>query len=325
MATTTAPRRTVKDYQVKHPNDWCPGCGDFGVLNALQQALAGLDLLPHQVAVFGGIGCSGKAPYYLPVYGVHTLHGRLLSYATGAKLANPELTVLAVGGDGDGLGIGAGHFVNTGRRNIDLTYILFNNEVYGLTKGQAAPTLPLGLQPKSLPEPSIQEAVNPLMLALASGYTWIGRGYAFHVRQLVELIQKAIRHPGLAYLDVLQPCPTYNDLHTKDWFAGKDLAHGEARVYEVEQEGYDPVIPEGADEAMAFSKMTQFMAKAQEWGDRIPVGVLLEKRARPTFEQRIATRNPSYRSAPPARRSIADEHGHPATDLRAIFAELAIT
>ncbi|MGH8057041.1 MAG: thiamine pyrophosphate-dependent enzyme [Candidatus Entotheonellia bacterium] len=324
MTTASVSRRTMQDYQVKQPNDWCPGCGDFGILNALQQALAGLDLLPHQVAIFGGIGCSGKAPYYLPVYGIHTLHGRVLAYATGAKLANPELTVIAVGGDGDGLGIGAGHFVNTGRRNIDLTYILFNNEVYGLTKGQAAPTLPLGLRTKSLPEPTIQGAVNPLMLALASGYTWIGRGYAFHVRQLAELIQKAIRHPGLAYLDVLQPCPTYNDLHTKDWFGGKDLESGQARVYDVEQEGYDPVIPEGADDEMAFDKLTQFMAKAQEWGDHTPIGVLLEKRALSTFEQRIATRMPSYRSAPPARRRIADERGHPTTDLRAILAELAI-
>jgi 2-oxoglutarate ferredoxin oxidoreductase subunit beta len=167
--------------------------------------------------------------------------------------------------------------------------------------------------------------VNPLMLALASGYSWIGRGYAFHVRHLVDLIQKAISHPGLAYLDVLQPCPTYNDLHTKDWFAGRNLEGGEVRVYDVEQEGYDPVIPEGADDAMTFSKLTQFMAKAQEWGDRIPIGVLLEKRALSTFEQRIGTRHPSYRSAPPARRIIADEHGHPTTDLRAIFAELAIT
>jgi 2-oxoglutarate/2-oxoacid ferredoxin oxidoreductase subunit beta len=194
-----------------------------------------------------------------------------------------------------------------------------------LTKGQAAPTLPLGLQTKSLPESTIQGAVNPLMLALASGYSWIGRGYAFHVRHLVGLIQKAIRHPGLAYLDVLQPCPTYNDLHTKDWFAGENSEGGEARVYDVEQEGYDPVIPEGADDAMTFSKLTQFMAKAQKWGDRIPIGVLLEKRALSTFEQRIGTRHPSYRSAPPARRIIADEHGHPTTDLRAIFAELAIT
>jgi 2-oxoglutarate ferredoxin oxidoreductase subunit beta len=145
------------------------------------------------------------------------------------------------------------------------------------------------------------------------------------VRHLVGLIQKAISHPGLAYLDVLQPCPTYNDLHTKDWFTGQDLEGGEARVYDVEQEGYDPVILEGTDDELAFNKMAQFMAKAQAWGDRIPIGVLLEKRGLSTFEQRLATRNPSYRSALPARRLIADERGHPTTDLRAIFTDLAIT
>jgi 2-oxoglutarate ferredoxin oxidoreductase subunit beta len=325
MVTAMMPQPTRKDYQVEHPNDWCPGCGDFGILTAVQQALAALHLRPHQVAIFGGIGCSGKAVYYLPTYGVHTLHGRVLPYATGAKLAHPELTIVAIGGDGDGLGIGAGHFVNMGRRNIDLTYILFNNEVYGLTKGQAAPTLPLGLQTKSLPEPTIQGGVNPLMLALASGYTWIARGYAYHVRQLVELIQRAIRHPGLAYLDVLQPCPTYNDLHTKDWFAGKDLQAGQPRLYEVEQQGYDPVIPAGADEKLVFDKMTQFIAKAHEWGERIPLGVLLENRTLSTFEQRVAARIPSYRTAPPALRIIADMQGRPTTDLNAMFSELEVT
>jgi 2-oxoglutarate ferredoxin oxidoreductase subunit beta len=323
MSTATVPQLTRQDYRVEHANDWCPGCGDFGILTAVQHALAGLQLSPHQVAIFGGIGCSGKAVYYLPTYGVHTLHGRVLPYATGAKLANPDLTVIAVGGDGDGLGIGAGHFVNTGRRNLDLTYILFNNEVYGLTKGQAAPTLPLGMQPKSLPEPTIQAAINPLMLALAAGFTWIGRGYAYQVQHLVDLIQRAIQHPGLAYLDVLQPCPTYNDLHTKDWFAGKD-AGGLGRLYDVAQEGYDPLLPEGASEELGFARVTQFMAKAHEWGRRIPIGVLLENRTLSTFEQRIAARIPSYRGAPPARRVIAAAHGRPTTDLHRIYAELAI-
>jgi len=325
MATATTPQPTRQDYHVEYPNDWCPGCGDFGILSAVQQALAALQLLPHQVALFGGIGCSGKAVYYLPTYGIHTLHGRVLPYATGAKLANPDLTVIAIGGDGDGLGIGAGHFVNTGRRNVDLTYILFNNAIYGLTKGQAAPTLPLGAQTKSFPEPTIQGAINPLMLALASGYTWIGRGYAYHVRHLVELIQRAIRHPGLAYLDVLQPCPTYNDLHTKDWFAGKDLAAGQARLYDLEQEGYDPVIPAGADDKMVFDKMTQCIAKAHEWGERIALGVLLENHTLSSFQERLGTRLKSYRQAPPARRTIANALGHPTTGLSALFSELAVT
>jgi 2-oxoglutarate/2-oxoacid ferredoxin oxidoreductase subunit beta len=325
MSTRTMTKPTRQDYQVEHPNDWCPGCGDFGILTAVQHALAGLQLEPHQVAVFGGIGCSGKTVYYLPTYGVHTLHGRVLPYATGAKLANPDLTIIAVGGDGDGLGIGAGHFVNTGRRNLDLTYILFNNEVYGLTKGQAAPTLPLGLQTKSLSEPTIQAAVNPLMLALAAGFTWIGRGYAYQVRYLAELIQQAIQHPGLSYLDVLQLCPTYNDVYTNEWFAGKDVAGGLPRLYDVAQEEYDPVIPAGASEALTFSKVMQFMVKAHEWGKRIPIGLLLENRTLSTFEQRITTRIPNYRRTPPARRVIADTHGHPTIDLQTIFAELAIT
>jgi 2-oxoglutarate ferredoxin oxidoreductase subunit beta len=325
MGVTKPKEITRKDYQVEHANDWCPGCGDFGILSALQQALVGLDLLPHRVALFGGIGCSGKTQYYLPTYGVHTLHGRLLPYATGAKLANPELTVVAVGGDGDGMAIGAGHFVNSGRRNVDLTYILFNNEVYGLTKGQASPTLPLGLQTRSLPEPNMQGNVNALMLAMSAGFTWIGRGYAFNVKQLAALIQKAIRHPGLAYLEVLQPCPTYNDIHTQDWFAGKDRENGYARVYDVQTEGFDPLITADADEGVLLNKMKQFVEKAHEWGQRIPTGVLLENRQAPIYGARLSEQIPGYKTVAPAQRKIADEAGYSTADLSPIFAEVAIT
>lgn len=324
MAVLESVKVTRREYQVDFPVDWCPGCGDFGILSSIQQALAGLGLLPHQVAIFGGIGCSGKTPYYIHAYGVHTLHGRVLPFAAGAKLANPELTVLAVGGDGDGMAIGAGHFVNMGRRNIDLTYILFNNEVYGLTKGQAAPTLPLGLQTKSLPEPNIQGNVNSLMLAMTSGFTWIGRGYSYNVKQLVYLIQEAVRHPGLSYLEVLQPCPTYNNLHTKEWYAGKDRPDGQPRWYDVQEEGYDPVIPEGADEATVQAKLAQFVEKAHEWGDRIPTGILLVNRNVSTFGERIAERIPNYRSVPPAKRLIADEEGRSIAVLDEFFAELAV-
>jgi 2-oxoglutarate ferredoxin oxidoreductase subunit beta len=317
-------RITAKDYRVDHAIDWCPGCGDFGILSALQQALAKLGLAPHRVALVGGIGCSGKAQYHVSTYGIHTLHGRLLPYATGIKLANPELTVVAVGGDGDGMAIGAGHFVNAGRRNVNLTYILFNNEVYGLTKGQASPTLPLGLQTKSLPEPNAQGRVNSLMLALSAGFTWIGRGYAFNVRQLVGLMQQAIQHPGLAYLDVLQPCPTYNNLHNKDWYAGKDRGD-RPRVYALEEGGYNPVITEGADEATVLAKMSQVIEKAMEWGDRIPTGVFLENRNVSTFAQRLAQRSPSYQEQPPALRAIADDQGRPLADLAGLFAEKRIS
>src|SRR5690606_29774056 len=313
---------TVKDFQVDYPNDWCPGCGDFGILNALQQALAGLGLRPHEVAVFGGIGCSGKTQYYVNAYDIHTLHGRVLPYAIGAKLANPALTVIAVGGDGDGMAIGAGHFVNAGRGNLDLTYILFNNEVYGLTKGQASPTLPSGAQTKSLPEPTIQSGINPLMLAMASGYTWIGRGYAFDIRGLVRLIQQAIRHPGLAFLEVLQPCPTYNNLHTKAWFAGKD--RGGLPRYAPLEPSYDPVILPGTAEATLQARMAAFIAEATRSEEPIRTGVFWENRAVPSLGERLVQRLPNYLSEPPAKKAVADGHGRPVVDLEPLLAEVAI-
>ena len=192
-------------------------CGDFGIMNALQMAFAELGLEPHRVVMVSGIGCSGKEPHNVKVNGVHTLHGRALPFAMGIKVANPKLEVLVIGGDGDGLGIGAGHFVNAGRRNLNLTYIIHNNGVYGLTKGQASPTLKRDLKTKSLPKPNINEAVNPIALAIISGYTFVARSYAYEVKHLKDTIKQAIQHRGLAFIDCLQPCPTYNDINTKDW------------------------------------------------------------------------------------------------------------
>jgi len=168
--------RKPSDYQSDIWNDWCPGCGDFGIVAAMYRAFSELDLPPEKTVIVSGIGCSGKTPHFVKVNGVHTLHGRAIPFATGIKLANPELTVIVNGGDGDLLGIGVGHFVALGRRNIDLTIILHNNTVYGLTKGQASPTLRRGLRPKALPKPNIQDAVNPISLALASGFTFVARG-----------------------------------------------------------------------------------------------------------------------------------------------------
>lgn len=323
-ATQERPKLTVKDYQVSDPNDWCPGCGDFGILSSLQQALAKLGRPPHETVVVGGIGCSGKATYYLPCYGVHSLHGRLLPVATGIKLANPDLTVVGVGGDGDGLGIGACHFVGAGRRNVDLTYIFFDNEVYGLTKGQASPTLPLGLQTKSLPEPNIQGKLNPLVMALASGYTFIARAYSYDIKQQVDIIMRAVEHPGLAFIDILQPCPTYNNLHTKDYWSGKDRG-GESRIYRLEDEGYDPVVPGDAVEDVAFDKMSQFIQKAHEFGDRTPTGVFLENRTQVDFGARIAERLDGYTATPPARRAIAGDDGRSVATLTDIFEEHRVT
>src|SRR3990172_4388955 len=213
----------LADYKTTLFNDWCPGCGNFGILTALQMAMVDLQLVPSNVAIFSGIGCHRKTPHFVNAYGVHTLHGRALPFAIGAKLADPSLEVIVHGGDGDGLGIGAGHFVNAGRRNLDMTYIIHDNGVYGLTKGQASPTLKLGVKTKAISKPNINEGVNPLLLAYAAGYTFIARGYAYDVKHAKDLIKQAARHKGLAFVDVLQPCPTYNDLNTKEWYAGEDL------------------------------------------------------------------------------------------------------
>src|SRR5919109_4851834 len=212
----------LADYKTDVHNDWCPGCGDFGILNAIQMALFDMHIPRHRAAIFSGIGCSGKTPHFINTYGIHTLHGRVLPFSQGAKLCNPELEVIAVGGDGDGLGIGVGHFVNSGRRNIDLTYIIHDNGVYGLTKGQASPTLHLGMQTKSLPMPNINTNVDPIMLGLAAGFTFIARTYSYNTKHVKETIKKAVAHKGFALVDILQPCPTYNDIKTKEWYGGED-------------------------------------------------------------------------------------------------------
>ncbi len=235
------------DFKTNVYMDWCPGCGDFGITSALQMALAELGLEPHQVVVVSGVGNASKTPHFVKANGVHTLHGRLLPFAMGIKIANPNLEVIGVGGDGDGLGIGAGHFVNAGRRNIDMTYLLYNNGVYGLTKGQASPTLGLGMKTKSLTKPNINQAINPVALAITSGYTFVARAYAFDVMHLKNMIKQGIQHKGLALIECLQPCPTYNDINTKEWYSGEDrkdplTGKPQPRLYKLEDIGFDPVV-----------------------------------------------------------------------------------
>ena len=275
--------------------DWCPGCGDFGILRAEELAIRELGIDPKKVTIVSGIGCSGKLPHFmnLPISGVHTLHGRSIAYATGIKLANPSLEVIVNIGDGDGLGIGMGHFVHLGRRNIDMTVLVHNNGVYGLTKGQASPTLHRGEKTKSLPKPNIMDAVDPIAVALASGYTFAARGYAYDVMHLKELIKAAIKHKGSALVEILQPCPTYNDINTKEWY--------DKRVYKLETTSWDPIVKK---EEEAQKKFEQAILKSYEWGEKIPIGIFYQNELEPTFEDRLVANIPNYKDFYPAKQPI---------------------
>ncbi|TMI23257.1 2-oxoacid:ferredoxin oxidoreductase subunit beta, partial [Candidatus Bathyarchaeota archaeon] len=259
----------LSDLKTDVHNDWCPGCGDFGIEAGLKIALTELPIDINKLVLFSGIGCSGKIVHFTNASGIHTLHGRVLPFAQGAKLANPDLEVIAIGGDGDGLGIGVGHFVHAGRRNIDMTYIIHDNGVYGLTKGQASPTLHLGMQTKSLPMPNINTNVDPIMLALASGFTFIARTYAYNTKHLKETVKKAVAHKGFALVDILQPCPTYNDINTKEWYGGEDRIDPATkkptpRPYELEGTGYDGRITPMMNEDDVEKKMSQIIEKSRE-------------------------------------------------------------
>lgn len=280
--------------------DWCPGCGNFGIIMAEIQAFRELGLDPTQTVVVSGIGCSGKTPHYINSNGVHTLHGRAIPFAMGIKLANPNLTVVVNGGDGDLLGIGAGHFVALGRRNLDITVILHNNGVYGLTKGQAAPTLGRGIRTKALAKPNIHDAINPIALALASGYTFVARSYAFDLKHLREIIKKAIKHKGSALVDVLQPCITYNNIYTKEYY--------EERIYKIEDEGWDPTV-KSLDPEEVEEKLSAAWKKAMEWEKRIPIGIFYENPHVESFEERIQREIPNYLENPPAKQTIMSKDG----------------
>ncbi|MEL9929313.1 MAG: 2-oxoacid:ferredoxin oxidoreductase subunit beta [Sulfolobales archaeon] len=293
--------QSLKTFRSGKSPDWCPGCGDYGILSALTGALSDLKLDPSKLVIVGGIGCSGKTPHYVFGNGVHTLHGRAIPYATGIRIANPELTVIVTGGDGDLLGIGVGHFVSLGRRNIDMTVLVFNNQVYGLTKGQASPTLPRGVKTKALPKANIQDAINPVKLALASGYTFVARGFAYDVPHLKELIKRAILHRGSAVIDILQPCPTYNDVYTKEYYL--------QRIVKLETlDGWDPVVRSEEEREEKIEKAFRYA----EWGEKIYIGLFYQNELVPTYEDRLAQRIPGYLKYPPAKIPIS-------VDGRSIF------
>lgn len=254
---------TVKDYKGPVEPDWCAGCGDFGVLNSLQRACAELGLRPHEILTVSGIGCSSNLPGYFNANGMHTLHGRSLAVATGAKLGNHELNVIVTGGDGDGYGIGGNHFAHTARRNVDLTYMVMNNQIYGLTTGQVSPTSRSGMKTKSTPFGSVEGSMNPITSAIMNGATFVARGYSSDVKHLTDLMKKAIQHKGFSLVDIFSPCVTFNLDNDNKFF--KD------RIKKLEDEDHDTSDWKAACE------------KAMMWGDTIYTGLFLEIEEAPTL------------------------------------------
>ncbi|MFO1533546.1 MAG: 2-oxoacid:ferredoxin oxidoreductase subunit beta [Thermoplasmatota archaeon] len=209
---------TVKDFTTENKPDWCPGCGDFGILNALKKALVDLKKAPHEVTVVAGIGCSSKLPHWLNTYGFHTLHGRALPIATAVRLGNTKNDVIVISGDGDGYGIGVGHLVHAARRNVNVTMLAHNNQIYGLTTGQASPTTDLGHKTKTTPKGNFEMPVNPLALAIACGAGMVARSSAGDPKHLGETIKEAMQYRGFALIDILQPCVTFNKVNTYAWY-----------------------------------------------------------------------------------------------------------
>jgi 2-oxoglutarate ferredoxin oxidoreductase subunit beta len=254
----------MTNYAGSQPS-WCPGCGNFGILNAVKKALVELDLEPHKVLMVSGIGQAGKLPHYTRGNVLNVLHGRTLPAAAGAKIANPELTVIAVGGDGDGYGEGGNHFLHSVRRNHDITYLVHDNQVYALTKGQASPTSDLGFVTKTTPH-GASTPLNSLAVAIAAGRTFVARGFSGDIDHLVGLIKSGIQHRGFALIDILQPCVSFNHKNTHAWY--------KERVYKLEEATYRP------------SDRSAAMEKALEWGERIPIGVIY-RQERSTFEDEL--------------------------------------
>ena len=276
---------TARDFRGDVRPDWCNGCGHNGILTALLNAYAKQGRGNHEHLTVSGIGCSSNLPGYVNTYGMHTLHGRALAVATGAKFANHEMNVVVTGGDGDGYGIGGNHFVHTMRKNVDLLYIVMNNQIYGLTIGQTSPTSMLGMETKSTPFGNIEAPLNPIAMAIVTGATYVARGFSGNPRELADLIYEGMEHRGFALIDVFSPCITFNKDNTYDFF--------KPRVKELEN--HDP-----SDKSAALEQ-------AVKWGDEIPIGLFYQDTSRPALHEM----EPVLENGPVAHQSlgVTEEQG----------------
>jgi 2-oxoglutarate ferredoxin oxidoreductase subunit beta len=256
---------TFKDFRNNVKPNWCPGCGDFSVQAAIQRAAANVGLEPENLAVISGIGCSGRISGYINSYGLHGIHGRSLPIAQGVKMANRDLTVIASGGDGDGFAIGMGHTIHSIRRNIDITYIVMDNQIYGLTKGQTSPRSATGFKTKSTPHGSIEQAISPMEMALTAGATFVAQSFSTDLKDLTALIEAGIQHKGFSLINVFSPCVTYNKVNTYDWFK-ENLT----KLSDIE--GYDPSSREEA--------MSTLMKH-----DGLVTGLIYQNKERQSYQQ----------------------------------------
>lgn len=258
---------TFKDFRNNVKPNWCPGCGDFSVQAAIQRASANVGLDPEQLAVVSGIGCSGRISGYINSYGFHGIHGRSLPIAQGLKMANKDLTVIASGGDGDGFAIGLGHTIHAIRRNVDVTYIVMDNQIYGLTKGQTSPRSSSGFKTKSTPQGSIEPALAPMEMALTAGATFVAQSFSSDLKELTAIIEAGLNHKGFSLINVFSPCVTYNKINTYDWFK-------ENLTKLSDLEGYDPSNREQA--------MNTLMEK-----DGLVTGLIYQNREQPSYQDLV--------------------------------------
>lgn len=253
---------TLSDFTTPHNCNWCPGCGDFGIWAAIKNAIVQMGWGPTDFIAVYGIGCHGHMVNFLKSYAIETLHGRPIPVAQGIRLANHKVPVVVIAGDGDTFGEGTNHLVHAARRNIDMTVIIHDNQVYGLTTGQTAPTAQKGFKTKSTPQGVIDEPVNPLAIALAAGSTFVARGFSGDIPGLTKMIVEGINHKGFAFVDIFQPCVTFNHVNTYQWYR--------EHIYQL------PPEYSATDRSEAFKK-------SQEWTDKIPVGIFYRE-DKPTYE-----------------------------------------